>query len=61
MTIRALRDWLVNKQPRDLYPEVLVHGGAQIANMIYANGDIAAVIDWDLSATTRPTSRSSAS
>lgn len=48
-TIAAVRAWLIDHQPRDLYTEALVHGDAQIANMIYANGDIAAVIDWELS------------
>ena len=48
-TVGLLRDWLIRHQPADLYPENLVHGDAQIANMIYADGDIAAVIDWELS------------
>jgi aminoglycoside phosphotransferase (APT) family kinase protein len=47
--IAALRDWLIRYQPRDLYPAGLVHGDAQIANIIYRNGEIAAVIDWELS------------
>lgn len=46
--IAALRDWLINHQPRDLYPAGLVHGDAQIANIIYRSGEIAAVIDWEL-------------
>lgn len=48
-TIAALRDWLLRHQPRDLYPAGLVHGDAQIANIIYKDGEIAAVIDWELS------------
>jgi aminoglycoside phosphotransferase (APT) family kinase protein len=48
-TIRALRDWMIKRQPHDLYPAVLVHGDAQIANIIYRDGEIAAVIDWELS------------
>ena len=48
-TIAALRDWLIRYQPRDIYPAGLVHGDAQIANIIYDHGEIAAVIDWELS------------
>ena len=47
--IKAVHDWMVQYEPRDLYPANLVHGDAQIANIIYANGDIAAVVDWELS------------
>lgn len=47
--IAALRDWLIRYQPRDLYSAGLVHGDAQIANIIYDQGEIAAVIDWELS------------
>lgn len=46
--IAALRDWLIRHQPRDLYSGGLVHGDAQIANIIYRDGEIAAVIDWEL-------------
>jgi aminoglycoside phosphotransferase (APT) family kinase protein len=48
-TIQDLRDWMIDHQPRDLYPAGLVHGDAQIANIIYRDGEIAAVIDWELS------------
>lgn len=47
--VRSLREWLIRQQPQDAYEPNLVHGDAQIANIIYANGDIAAVIDWELS------------
>jgi aminoglycoside phosphotransferase (APT) family kinase protein len=47
--IRSLKDWLAEHQPRDVYPAGLVHGDAQIANIIYNGGDIAAVVDWELS------------
>jgi aminoglycoside phosphotransferase (APT) family kinase protein len=47
--IAALRNWLILYQPRDLYSAGLVHGDAQIANIIYRDGEIAAVIDWELS------------
>jgi aminoglycoside phosphotransferase (APT) family kinase protein len=47
--IRSLKEWLGRHQPRDLYPAGLVHGDAQIANIIYRDGEIAAVVDWELS------------
>ncbi len=49
LEVAALRDWLVRNEPADLYEPVLVHGDAQIANLIYANGTLAAAIDWELS------------
>lgn len=49
LEIEALRDWLVRHQPRDVYEPVLVHGDSQIANIIFDKGEIAAVIDWELS------------
>ncbi|PKP82786.1 MAG: hypothetical protein CVT79_04940 [Alphaproteobacteria bacterium HGW-Alphaproteobacteria-18] len=48
-TIKAVHNWMVRYEPTDLYPANLVHGDAQIANIIYAEGDIAAVVDWELS------------
>lgn len=49
LEIEALRDWLVRHQPRDVYEPILVHGDSQIANIIFDKGEIAAVIDWELS------------
>lgn len=47
--IEPLRRWMLDHQPRDVYAPRLVHGDAQIANIIYRDGDIAAVVDWELS------------
>lgn len=48
-TVDALRQWLLDHEPRDLYAPGLVHGDAQIANIIYNRSNIAAVVDWELS------------
>jgi len=39
--------WMVEHQP-SVYPAALVHGDAQFANVIFHDGQIAAVIDWEL-------------
>ena len=48
-TVNAVRQWLLQNEPDDLYAPGLVHGDAQIANIIYNQGEIAAVVDWELS------------
>lgn len=40
--------WLVEHQP-SLYAPVLVHGDSQISNIMFRDGKLAAVIDWELS------------
>lgn len=47
--IQDVYSWMVANQPRNIYAENLVHGDAQIANMILKNGKVAAAIDWELS------------
>jgi aminoglycoside phosphotransferase (APT) family kinase protein len=46
--IEALFHWMVEYQPKAYTPN-LVHGDAQIANMMFRDGHIAAVLDWELS------------
>jgi aminoglycoside phosphotransferase (APT) family kinase protein len=46
--VERLRDWLVENEP-PLRPPTLVHGDAQIANVMFKDGRIAAVVDWELS------------
>jgi len=38
----------VHHQPK-LYEPILVHGDSQIANVMFDGGEIAAVLDWELS------------
>lgn len=45
----AIHDWLVANQPKAVYPANLVHGDAQIANLMYRDGQIVAALDWELS------------
>lgn len=41
-------DLLVENQ-RVLYPEVLVHGDSQFANVMFSDGEVVAAIDWEFS------------
>lgn len=41
--------WLVENRPVDLPAPALVHGDSQVANMMYRDGRIVAVLDWELS------------
>ena len=47
--VEQVHDWLVANEPDDLYEPNLVHGDAQIANLIYRDGKVAAGLDWELS------------
>jgi aminoglycoside phosphotransferase (APT) family kinase protein len=44
----GLHDWLAEHQPKTR-PATLVHGDAQIANLMYRDGELVAAIDWELS------------
>ncbi|MDB5969948.1 MAG: hypothetical protein JWQ90_2398 [Hydrocarboniphaga sp.] len=46
--VAGLYRWLIEHQP-EAYSPNLVHGDAQIANMMFHDGHIAAVLDWELS------------
>ena len=46
--VRSVHGWMLDHQPKAYTPN-LVHGDAQIANIIFREGRIAAVIDWELS------------
>jgi aminoglycoside phosphotransferase (APT) family kinase protein len=46
--MEELFHWMVERQP-EAYTPNLVHGDAQIANMMFRDGHIAAVLDWELS------------
>jgi aminoglycoside phosphotransferase (APT) family kinase protein len=46
--VTQVHDWLVANQPVDAYEPNLVHGDAQIANLMYRNGQLAAALDWEL-------------
>lgn len=48
MILDAMR-WMIENEPADLRPASLVHGDAQIANLIFRDGKIVAAIDWELS------------
>jgi aminoglycoside phosphotransferase (APT) family kinase protein len=43
-----LNRWMVDNQPRTR-PPTLVHGDAQIANLMFQNGRFLAALDWELS------------
>jgi aminoglycoside phosphotransferase (APT) family kinase protein len=45
--LRAARDRMVAAQP-ECYPERLVHGDAQFANVMFRDGEIIALLDWEL-------------
>jgi aminoglycoside phosphotransferase (APT) family kinase protein len=47
--VTEVYDWLVANQPKDAYQPNLVHGDAQIANLMYRDGQLAAALDWELS------------
>ena len=44
----AAHDWLLANRPADL-AEVLVHGDANFGNIMFMDGRISAVLDWELS------------
>lgn len=46
--VTSLHDWMVANQPA-ARPATLVHGDAQIANLMYRDGRFVAAIDWELS------------
>ncbi len=46
--VEQIRDWMVTHEP-PLRPATLTHGDAQIANVMFRDGQIAAVVDWELS------------
>lgn len=46
--IEEIYDWMIANQPA-AYAPGLVHGDAQIANLMYRDGRLAAVLDWELS------------
>jgi aminoglycoside phosphotransferase (APT) family kinase protein len=46
--ITEIYDWMIAHQPQ-AYAPGLVHGDAQIANLMYRDGRLAAVLDWELS------------
>lgn len=46
--VEDLCAWMMANEPT-LRPATLVHGDAQIANIMFKDGDIAAVVDWELS------------
>jgi aminoglycoside phosphotransferase (APT) family kinase protein len=48
LLLEKAANWLVNHQPK-LYEPILVHGDSQIANVMFDRGEIAAVLDWELS------------
>ena len=41
-------DWLADNIPPDLPPPVIVHGDAGPANFLYADGQVTALLDWEL-------------
>lgn len=41
--------WMIANEPADLRPATLVHGDAQIANLMFRDGKIVAALDWELS------------
>ncbi|MDB5972298.1 MAG: hypothetical protein JWQ90_4748 [Hydrocarboniphaga sp.] len=46
--LETIYRWMIEHQPKAYEPR-LVHGDAQIANMMFRDGHIAAVLDWELS------------
>jgi aminoglycoside phosphotransferase (APT) family kinase protein len=45
--IRSACGWLLSHQPA-VRPATLVHGDAQLCNLIYRNGAVIAALDWEL-------------
>ncbi|MDP1631244.1 MAG: phosphotransferase family protein [Caulobacter sp.] len=46
--VQQIHDWMVANQP-PAYEPGLVHGDAQIANIMFRDGQLASVLDWELS------------
>ncbi len=46
--VEQIRQWMVDNEP-PLRPATLTHGDAQIANVMFKDAQIAAVVDWELS------------
>lgn len=46
--VRSIVDWMITNEP-PLRPASLVHGDAQIANIMFKDAAIAGVVDWELS------------
>lgn len=47
--LEEVHRWLIDNRPKALRPATLVHGDSQVANMIFRDGKIVAVLDWELS------------
>lgn len=47
--VESIYDWLVANQPEDLYEPNLVHGDAQIANLMFKGRKMVVALDWELS------------
>lgn len=46
-TIRVVHDWLLTYLPSMETSPVLCHGDFRLGNAVFANGDIAALLDWE--------------
>jgi aminoglycoside phosphotransferase (APT) family kinase protein len=46
-TIAPVRDWLIANEPADL-DVVICHGDANYGNYLYENGEVSAVVDWEM-------------
>jgi aminoglycoside phosphotransferase (APT) family kinase protein len=46
--IRGAFTWLLDHQPVELRPAILVHGDSQFSNLVFRDGKVVAALDWEL-------------